>query len=709
MNTRTLFRIACLALLAGCSPNRSLDRPVGDAGAAPSPPAAPRAADEGMWTFDNLPLDDLRRQYGFAPSPEWLEHVRLSAVRFGGASGAFVSPRGLVLTNHHVALGQLQKLSTPDRDYVRSGFLAGSLDDELRCPDQELNVLVSQQDVTDRVASAVDPAAPRDLQNRQRKAEIARIEKESTEQTRLKSVVVTLYQGGQYVLYRYRKYTDVRLVFAPDFQAAFFGGDPDNFTYPRFCLDFAFFRVYEDGRPAATAHFLKFRPSGPAEGELVFVAGHPGHTNRLRTVAELQHDRDVRLPAALQILKRRRRTLAEYAARGAEQARQVQSAIFGVENSLKATTGYYEGLLNPAVFRRLAEAERDLRDRIARRPDLASSASGSFDRIAAALQKAAARQKQSTHYPLGGSRLLGIASQIVRYVAEVEKPNDGRYEEFRDSNLESLRQGLFSPAPVYPELEEFLLAAGLGEAREALGPDDPLVAAALEGAEPAPVAHRLVGGTTLADPAARKALVEGGRAAVEGSGDPLIAFARRLDPLWRELRGWHEDNVQSVEVLEGQKIAGARFAIYGRSAYPDATGTLRLSFGRAIGYESGTTRVPWKTTFHGLIDRAASFDNKPPFDLPKPVAERRAEINLDTPLDFVTTNDIIGGNSGSPVVNRNGEYVGLIFDVNIQGLVGSYVYSDAAGRAVAVHAAAIREALRTIYRAPRLLEEMGIP
>jgi hypothetical protein len=662
-----------------------------------------------MWTFDNLPLGDLQRHYGFSPSPEWLQRVQRSAVRVGGASGAFVSPRGLVLTNHHVALGQLQKLSTPDRDYVRSGFLAGSLAEELRCPDQEVNVLVSMLDVTDRVAAAVDPESPQDLQNKQRKAEIARIEKESTDQTRLKSAVVTLYQGGQYVLYRYKKYTDVRLVFAPDFQAAFYGGDPDNFTYPRFCLDFACFRVYEDGQPARTDFFLRLSATGPAEGELVFVAGHPGHTDRLRTVAGLQYDRDVRLPASLQSMRRRRKNLTEYAARGAEQARQVQSALFGVENGLKAVTGYFEGLQSLAVFQRLAEAEKDLRDRIARRPDLAASTAASFDRIAAALQKAAARQKQSAQYPLSGSRLLGIAAQIVRYVAEVEKPNDTRYEEFRDSNLDSLRQHLFSPEPVYPELEEFLLAASLGEAREVLGPEDPLVAAALGGAEPAPLARRLVGGTTLADPAARKALVEGGRALVERSDDPLIVFARRLDPVWRELRSWHEDNVQSVEMLEGRRIAAARFAIYGRSTYPDATGTLRLSFGRVLGYAWGTTQVPWKTTFHGLLDRAASFDDKPPFDLPRPVAERRSEIDLKTPLNFVSTNDIIGGNSGSPVINRKGEYVGLIFDGNIQSLVWSYVYGDAAGRAVSVHSAAIREALRSIYRAPRLLAELDTP
>ncbi len=699
-------RFVLVAVLAGCAAPRPVDRPADEAGAPAARPAASRAVDEGMWTFDNLPLDHLKREYDFAPSPKWLERVQRAAVRVGGASGAFVSPRGLVLTNHHVALGQVQKLSTPERDYVRDGFLAKTPAEELRCPDQELNVLVSMQDVTDRIAAAVDAAAPLDLQNRQRKAEIARIEKESTKQTRLKSTVVTLYQGGQYVLYRYKKYTDVRLVFAPDTQAAFFGGHFDNFTYPRYCLDFAFFRVYENNRPAATPHFLKLDPAGITAGDLVFVAGHPGRTNRLRTVAELRDDRDHRLPDRLRSLTRWRRAYGEYAARGAEQARQVHRTIFGIENSLKALTGYLQGLERPAVFKRLAAAEGDLRKRIEARPDLAGTA-GAFDRIAGAVRKSATRRKQSAHYGLYGSRLLGIASRIVRYVDEVEKPNDKRYEEFRDSNLDSLRRRLFSPAPLYPELEEFVLAVSLREAREALGPGDPLVAAALGDAEPAARARQLIAGTTLADPAVRRKLVEGGRKAVAKSADPLIAFARRLDPVRRELRDWYEDQIQPVKAIEGRRIAGARFAIYGRTTYPDATGTLRLSFGRVLGYESGTTRVPWKTTFYGLFDRADSFDNEPPFDLPRRIAERREKIDLKTPVNFVSTNDIIGGNSGSPVVNRNGDYVGLIFDGNIQSHVWSYAYDDAMGRAVSVHAAAILEALRSIYPAPHLLKELG--
>ncbi|MCY2955152.1 MAG: S46 family peptidase [Planctomycetota bacterium] len=697
MKTNHLVVIAMLAISWGCHSGTS---------SQPGPTGALRAGDEGMWTLDNLPVAYLKAQYDFVVSPEWVRHVQLSAVRFGGASGAFVSPEGLVLTNHHVALGQLQKLSTPGRNYVRDGFCADAREEELRCPDQELNVLVSMEEVTQRVVNAVDTKASEEQQNRQRKGEMARIEKESTDQTKLRSDVVSLYQGGEYWLYRYKKYTDVRLVMAPELQAAFFGGDYDNFTYPRFCLDFAFFRVYEDGKPVRVEHYLKWSQGGAKEGDLVFVAGHPGSTRRLRTVSQLEYDRDRRMPRSLRMLGRRRQVLGAYAARGEEQARQVQGHVFGVENSLKAITGEYEGLKDPAVFRRLASAEDSLRKEVMNRPELAGSTGGSWDRIAAALRKAVGREDELTYYPLRGSQLTDIAVQIVRHVVEVEKPNDSRYEEFRDSALDSLHRRLYSPAPIYPELEEHLLADTLSEARQALGGQDKLIVAALGGRDPQVVSHELVTGTRLADPAVRKTLVNGGRRAVEQSDDPLIVWARRLDPMWRELRDWQENHLQSVEVLEGHRIARARFAIHGRNAYPDATGTLRLSYGRVMGYESGTTRVPYKTTFLGLLDRAASFDGKAPFNLVPAVDKRRSNINLDTPLNFVTTNDIIGGNSGSPVVNRRGEYVGLIFDGNIQSLPWAYVYSDEAGRAIAVHSQAIVEVLRGVYQASELVKEL---
>jgi len=701
MRVRYLLACVVLAAVCGCQSHSTGERQGPPEQARP----AMRTGDEGMWTLDNLPLADLKTRYNFEPTAEWIRHVQLSAIHFGGASGAFVSPEGLVITNHHVALSQLQKLSTPQRDYVKDGYIARSRQEEIPCPDAELSVLVSMENVTRRVLAAVDAGASQEEQNRQRKSEIAHIEKESTDQTGLKSNVVSLYQGGEYWLYRYKKYTDVRLIMAPEFQAAFFGGDPDNFTYPRFCLDFAFFRVYEDGKPARTEHYLKWSRNGAAEGDLVFVAGHPGSTRRLRTVSQLEFERDCRLPATLKSLARRRAVLYEYAARGPEQARQVKSSIFGVENSIKASTGYYEGLKDPAVFARLAAAEQAFRREVKSRPDLAKSTGDAWKRIEGAMKKAAGRHVELTHQ-IGGSRLADIAGQIVWYVAEVAKPNDRRYEEFRDSSLESLQRRLFSPAPIYPELEEHLLADSLAEAREALGANHRLIMAALGGRDPKVVAHDLIAGTRLMDVQVRKALVRGGQGAVEQSDDALIAWARRLDPLWRELREWQENNVQSVEAIEGHKIARARFAVYGRTMYPDATGTLRLSFGRVAGYELGTTRVPYKTTFYDLYGRAADFDNQPPFDLVPKLQQRRSQVVMDTPLNIVSTNDIIGGNSGSPVINRDAEYVGLIFDGNIQSLAWAYAYGDKTGRAVSVDSRAIIEALRNVYQMPELVKEL---
>jgi hypothetical protein len=670
--------------------------------------AASVQADEGMWTLDNLPLQQLQERYGFTPPEGWVEHVQRACVRFNdGGSGSFVSPNGLVLTNHHVALGQLQKVSTAQKDYVNDGFFARTSAEEMRCPDLELNQLISTENVTARVLAAIDSKAPVKEQNAQRKAAVARIEKESTDKTGLRSDAVELYQGGEYWLYRYKKYTDVRLVMAVEEQTAFYGGDPDNFTYPRYDLDIALFRVYENGKPVQPADYLRWSKAGAADGELVFVAGHPGSMSRSKTVAQLEYIRDHEQPTALEMYQRRLTALRQYAAGGPEQERRALDLIFGLENAFKARKGYLLAFQDPRLMREKTAGEAALQAFVAKDSAFSASCGSSWDRIAAA-QKGLIRRHDGLHYRGQNEfgRLPDIATTIVRYVVEVAKPNEKRFEEYRDSNLESLRFTLFSPAPVYPDFEEALLANELQESLDKLGPDDPWVKAALQGRPPAEVAHELVSGTQLADVEMRKRLVGGGRTAVEKSKDPLIVWARRVDPAYREIRTWYEDNVQSVEMLEGNQIARARFALYGRSLYPDATFTLRLSYGKVAGYEQGTTRVPYKTTYYGLYDRAASFDDKPPFDLPAAVARAKTVIDLSTPLNFVTTNDIIGGNSGSPVLNRAGEFVGIIFDGNIQGLVEDFAYDEVVARAVAVHSSGILEGLRRIYGMDALADEL---
>ncbi len=665
------------------------------------------SADEGMWTFDNPPAQQLKDRYSFTPTQEWLDHVRLSSVRFqDGGSGSFVSPHGLVLTNHHVALGQLQKVSSPQKDYAKDGFYARSQTEELKCPDLELNVLMSMENVTGRVQGIVKQGMSDKEALEARKAEIATIERESLKATGLRSDVVSFYQGGEYWLYRYKKYTDVRLAFAPERQIAFFGGDPDNFTYPRHDLDMALFRVYENGKPVETAHHLKWNSHGAADGELVFVSGHPGSTARLETLVEVENARDYYLPATLKTLKRRREVLNRYAAVGPEQAREATRQIFGIENSLKAVTGIYNGLWDKTVIAKRQKEEADFRGLVANNPGWNREYGPAWEAIAQAEKKYLERLRPARFRTVRASSMAQNALTIVQYVAEVKKPDGKRLGGFHDSQLESLRFRLFSPAPVYPRLEQVLLADSLQESLEELGPSDPFIQAALEGGSPREAIEKAFAGTKVADPPFRRSLIEGGEQAVAASTDPLIILARKIDPSVREIRKWFEDNIESVKTAAGEKTGSARFAIYGKSAYPDATFTLRLTYGTVKGYPLNGTQAPSKTTLFGLYDRAFSFDRRPPYDLPARYLEGKDRLDLGTPLNFVSTCDVTGGNSGSPVINKKAELVGLIFDGNMESLVGDYIYNQENNRAVAVHTGSMTEVLRKLYDAGSLADEL---
>ncbi len=685
--------VLSLALLAAAPPrSRAASAPV---------------LDEGMWTFDDPPVSALKEIHGFAPSPEWLEHLMRASVRVNdGGSASFVSPDGLVLTNHHVGHEAISELSTPERNLVRDGFTAKTRADELACPDLELNVLQSIENVTARVLGAVEKNASEADARVQREAEIARIEKEASEESGLRCNVVELYRGGRYVLYRFKKYTEVKLVFAPEEQAAFFGGDPDNFTFPRYCLDMCIFRAYEDGKPAKTPHYLRWNPEGPKDGELVFVSGNPGSTGRLNTLAQLEYLRDVSYPLSLRALAFRHAALERFAARGDEQARRARGQIFSIENSLKALGGYQESLLDGRSIEAKTKSEAELRSMVAKQPELAADVGHAFDAIAKAQE--VARQVAPREYctTIRGSRLFSLARDIVRLTAELEKPNEDRLPAYRDSARESLEHELFSDAPIYLDLEEAMIANSLEFMRTELGEDDPIVKAALGGVGTAEASAKQAIETKLVDPEYRRELVAGGVAAVAASGDPLIQLALRLDPLARALTKQLQDEVRSVEQTYGGRIARACFALYGSSVYPDATFTPRLSVGTVQGFETGGYKMPWKTTFHGLFERSSAFGNEMPYTL-APGFEKAAEtIDRDTPYNFVCTADIIGGNSGSPVVNAKNELVGLIFDGNIQSLGNRFVYDDTVARAVAVHSAGMLEAMRTVYGAEALVQEI---
>jgi hypothetical protein len=659
-----------------------------------------------MWTFDNLPADRLQRDYGFTASREWLEHVEHSCVNFGGGSGAFVSADGLVITNHHVALGQLQKMSSAAHDYQHDGFFAKTHAEEMPCPDLELKVLWSTENVTAAVNAAIDAKAAVPAQSAQRKAALAKLEQEATKKSGLKTEVVELYQGGECWLYGYKTYKDIRLVCAPEEQIAFFGGDPDNFTFPRYNLDFAFFRVYENGQPLHPQHFISWSSDGCKEGDLVFVAGHPGRTNRRRTIAQYEVERDLERPLRIRLQEQRVAALRAYGAQGPEAARQASGPLRGLENNLKRERGFLQLLSDPAFLAEKRAAEQKLRARVNADAKLAASAGGAWDRIAAAEKVQRTRGRARLYHDVTRvSRLLDLGNGLVRLTAEIEKPNGERFKEYREANLPSQRFQLLSPAPLYPAMEEAVIAARLQLCLDSLGAADPWVKAALDGRSAKDVAHELAT-SRLGDVTERKRLLEGGRAAVEASTDPMIAFARRTDAAYREERKWYEDNVESVETLEGTKLARAVFALDGRDTYPDATGTLRLSYGKAAGYEELDTRVPWQTRFYGLYDRGRSFDLKPPYDLPERIRGVEKTFDLSTPFNFASTNDIIGGNSGSPVLDRDGRYVGLVFDGNIQSFAWEFGYTERQARCVSVDSRAIIQSLRHIYGMTTLADEI---
>jgi hypothetical protein len=659
-------------------------------------------ADEGMWLFNDLPKSHLKQKYGFEPTDEWADHVMLSSVRFNsGGSASFVSSSGLVLTNHHVGADTLQKLSTPEANHYKDGFYASSSADEIPAPDLELNRLVAIEDVTERVGDAVKPGMPAADAFVAHRAVMSTIEKESLDKTGLRSDVVTLYGGARYHLYRYKKYTDVRLVWAPESASAFFGGDADNFEYPRYCLDVCLFRVYEDDKPAVIDHFLKFSSHGAKDGELVFVSGNPGRTQRIYTTAALKYQRDHYLPYVLDFLRRREVLFQQFGFEGDEQKRRAKDELFGLQNSRKAFGGMLQGLQDPNFLETKAAEEAALREQIHENAELRKYADA-WETIEEVTSRRIALLGQTGSV---AGTIFNIASTLVFISAEDKKPNEERLREYRETARESLEQQLYSPAPIYLDVERAKLADSLALFVERRGGDDPLVKRVLAGQSPKERAADLLNGTRLANVEARKELAAAG-AAIESSDDRMVELARILEPEARRLRKIN-DELSEMERQAYAKITDAMFAMKGTGTYPDATFTLRLAFGPVAGYQEGGRTVPPWTTIDGAFEHEKQHGATDPWELPASWHKLRDRLAGGTPFNFVCTADIIGGNSGSPVINREAELVGVIFDGNIQSLTSDYFYTDKIARAVSVHSSVIREALREVYDAGKLADELG--
>ncbi len=667
-------------------------------------------ADEGMWTIDNFPADAVADKYGVRIGDQWLSDAQLATTRLeNGCTGSFASADGLVLTNNHCTWGCIRNLSTADRNLSDEGFMATERGEELRCPSQQVSVLVDMDDVTGDIADATADLPDAEA-NDARKAELTRLESACEEESggEFRCEAVTLYNGGQYFIYKYKRYDDVRLVFAPELDIAAFGGDPDNFNFPRWCLDMTFLRVYEDGQPASTPNYLKWRRSGPMPGDPVFITGHPGSTNRSLTVSQLKMQRDVSIPLYLYRMNEFRGRLLAWQNTSDEAAREVQQRILSIENGIKVRRNQLKALQNDEMMAQKMVDEQALRELVMGDDEMRAAYGEAWDVIDEAMRNYRNMYEDYLFVEGGagfGGSLFTYARTIVRGTAEREKPNEERLRLYTDAALPQREQRLFAARPINREYEELSLTFSLEKMREWLGPDSQYVHKVLGNDSPASLAARLVSESKLDDPEVRKALWNGGVDAVNASEDPMIRLALAIDPDARALRDRYETEVEAPRIRGEEMIADARFAVHGTDIYPDATFTLRVTYGAVKGWEEKGAMVEPFTKTSRLFERTTG---ERPFKLPDSWAASREQLDPDTRFNFSATTDITGGNSGSPIVADDGSLVGLAFDGNIHSIAGDYWFDESTNRTVGVNTAIILEALETVYGADHLLDELTI-
>jgi len=676
--------------------------------------ASSARAEEGMWTYDNFPIARANQTLGTNIDQAWLDRVRLSSVKFGGCSAGVISAEGLVMTNNHCVSSCVANLSTPQLQYNETGFTPKSREEELQCPGASAEILTDITDVTERVQKAgvgLDGQA----YTQAREAEAGRIETEACgDDAKIRCQVVSLYRGGQFKLYKFRKYSDVRLAWAPEDRAATFGGDLDNFSFPRFAIDAAFIRLYEDGKPAATPTHFTWNPNKPTEGEPVFVTGNPGSTQRLLTQAQLMTIRDVVLPLDQLIASELRGRLIRYSEEGADQAFIAMDPLSGVENTYKRGRGRMAALIDPAFMDQLAGQETIFRRRVAENEQLSADVGDPWAVLAdvqpiarelyAPMALLEGGTGMGTTSVAGGSPLFQWARAIVRGAQERAKPSDQRLAEFADSRLPGVQSGLFAARPTYPALEQVRLEWWLSKTREWLTVDSPHVRTLLGKESPEGLSARLVEGTKLADPAVRRALWEGGLPAVQASTDPLIQYVLAIDADARAVRTDWENRVQAPTDRASEQLSAARFAVFGDAVYPDATGTLRLTYGRVEGTDVPGQRIPAFTTFAGLWDRATGAE---PFNVAPKLLAARDRIDPNAVMNMAVSSDTIGGSSGSPAVNAKGEIIGANFDSTVLTQRNAYGYDRNVNRSVIVTTQAVTTALRDVYGMDHLIAELG--
>ena len=700
---RLIRRVSVLVVLAG------LAVPAALRAQQPAPAANqeyPGLETGKMWTFDVPPLEYWARRYNFRPTQDWLDHVRLASLRQPGCTASFVSADGLIMTNHHCARNCIETSTRQGEDLLEHGFYARARTDERACRDYAIDQLLSISDVTDTVNAAVPATAPATRAAELRAEFIRNLERSCAGGAPdLNCQVVTMYRGGQFKLYRFRRFTDIRLVFAPEDKMAFFGGDPDNFTFPRHDVDMSFYRAYVNGEPAHT-EFFRFARTGSVEGDLVFVVGNPGSTGRLNTIAQLEYLRDADYPVLLASYARRIAVFKAISAASPERAGALRNTIFGLENSQKAVTGYQSGLQDAQLMARKRDWETNFRSRVNADAGLRRQYSDAWTNIQTIRHQMATLDVRRRYYAFGalGSRLLGMAANLVRLQGETAKPDSMRLAAFRDRNRPRLDTALTYAAPIDTMMEGRLLAAYLTAMASELPANDQVLRAALGGKSPEEAARAMLAATRIMTNEQRRPLMTG--AAAAASQDPFISLAKVIDPLERDIqRQWID--LLNQEAQNDERVARALLAVFGNTVAPDATFSLRISDGEIKRYPYNGTFAPPFTTLYGLYDRSFGFGGRAPWALPPRWLEHKDAVNLATPLNVAGTNDIIGGNSGSPVVNRDGDLVGLIFDGNMEGLPARFLFTEARGRSVWVDSRGILEVLRHIYDAGSLADELA--